>query len=84
MSLRDFLEGFFGDFEAFLPRILDFFCGLFVGLGILGAVVGFVIFQAVFEATFLSVLLALIIFCVFAFFALVAKSLCVLLKQPKT
>ena len=51
MSLRD-LEGFLGDFESFLPRILDFFCGLFVGLGILGAVIGFVIFQAVFEATF--------------------------------
>lgn len=77
---------FFGSFEAFLPRILEFFCGLFFGLGILGAFMGYFIFDVVFDEPFFSALLALIVFCVFVFFALVAKSLCLLLKQnpPKT
>ena len=70
-------KAFFGDFDVFLPRILEFFCGLFLGLGILGGVVGFFIFQALFEDTFLSVLLSVVALCVFIFFAIVAKSLCV-------
>lgn len=71
------------DIDSLLPRILEFFCGLFLGLGVLGGAIGFFIFEALFEDTILSLLLSAISLCVFIFFAIVAKSLCVLLKSSK-
>ncbi len=68
--------------EEVLSRMLDFFSGVFFGVAIFGGLSCFFILKMVYPLIF-AILIGVGIFCVFLFFGLVAKSLAILVRNPK-
>lgn len=71
-------------FKELLPRILDFLSGFFIGVGIIGSVCSFFVARFVFDSAFLALLIGFGVFCVFVFFGIVSKAICILLKHTQS